>query len=121
MKRYTVTQRMEIVQIYYKNNKSLRATYRELREIYGQNKQPTELSIRNVIKKFITYGSVCDVKNTIRQKRKRTAENIVAVDQSVTENREQSIRRRCQELGLSYGTTWNILHKDCLTLATPTS
>lgn len=112
MERYTVAQRIEIVKIYYKNNESIRATFRALREIYGQHNRPTELTIRNLIQKFESNGSVCDVKNPTRQKRKRIAENIDAVNQSVNESPEQSITRRSQELGLSYGITWNMLHKD---------
>lgn len=112
MKRYTIAQRIEIVGIYYKNNKSIRATFRELRGIYGKENRPAELTIRNLIEKFESIGSVCDIKSTIRQNRKRTTENNDAVNQSVDLNQKQSIRRRSQELGLSYGTMWNILHTD---------
>ena len=112
MERYTVIQRLEIIKIYYKNNESVRETFRALREIYGRHNRPTELAIRNLIKKFESTGSVCDVKHPTRQKRKRTQENIDAVNESVSEEPELSITRRSQRLGLSYGTTWNILHKD---------
>ncbi|QQP36291.1 Transposable element Tc3 transposase [Caligus rogercresseyi] len=42
----------------------------------------------------------------------RTEENIAAVASSVNENREMSIRRRSQQLGLCYSTTWKILSVD---------
>lgn len=38
--------------------------------------------------------------------------NIAAVAASVRKDREESIRRRSQQLGLSYAITWPILRKD---------
>ena len=38
----------------------------------------------------------------------RTVEDIAAVNDSFAEDPEESIRRRSQQLGLSYGTTWTI-------------
>ena len=96
MERYTVIQRLEIIKIYYKNNESVRETFRALREIYGRHNRPTELAIRNLIKKFESTGSVCDVKHPTRQKRKRTQENIDALNKSVIEEPELSITRRSQ-------------------------
>ena len=96
MKRFTVIQRLEIIKIYYKNNESIRETFRALREIYGRHNRPTELAIRNLIKKFESTGSVCDVKHPTCQKRNRTQENIDAVNESVTEEPELSITRRSQ-------------------------
>ena len=40
----------------------------------------------------------------------RSAENIATVSKSVVEDPNVSIPRRSQELGLSYGTLWHILH-----------
>ena len=68
MERYTVIQRLEIIKIYYKNNESVHETFRALCEIYGRYNRPTELAIRNLIKKFGSTGSVCDVKLPTRQK-----------------------------------------------------
>ncbi|EFN79652.1 hypothetical protein EAI_17038, partial [Harpegnathos saltator] len=42
----------------------------------------------------------------------RSAENIVAVSESVQDNPRQSIPRRAQELGLSQTSTWRILRRD---------
>jgi len=42
----------------------------------------------------------------------RTEVNIAAVSASVSDDREMSIRRRSQQLGLCYSTTWEILRKD---------
>ena len=40
----------------------------------------------------------------------RSAENIAIVSESVSEDQNVSIPRRSQELGLSYGIFWRILH-----------
>ena len=42
----------------------------------------------------------------------RSAGNISIVSESVTEDPNVSIPRRSQELELSYGTLWRILHLD---------
>ena len=42
----------------------------------------------------------------------RSAENIAARSESVAKDPNVSIPRRSQELGLSYGTLWRILHLD---------
>jgi len=42
----------------------------------------------------------------------RNKENIAAVAESVRDDRDDSIWRRSQQLGLSYATTWRILRKD---------
>ena len=42
----------------------------------------------------------------------RNNENIAAVAESIRENRDQSIHRRSQGLGISYGMLWRILRHD---------
>ncbi len=42
--------------------------FRALHEIYGQHNRPTELTIRNLLQKFESNGSVCDVKNPTHHK-----------------------------------------------------
>ena len=42
----------------------------------------------------------------------RSAENVAFAGESVAEDPNVSIPRRTQELGLSYGTLWRILHSD---------
>ena len=104
-------QRIEIIKIYYENGKSVRATYRALRKTFGRHNRPTELGIRKLIQKFETTGNVSDSKHPSKNTNIINAETLECVLQSVTENPETSVRRRSQELGLSYGTTWNILHR----------
>ena len=45
-------------------------------------------------------------------RRVRTEENIAVISASVTDDSEISFRRRLQQLGLFYSTTWKILRKD---------
>ena len=48
------------------------------------------------------------VYRALRPRTARTVENIAAVNESFTEDPEESILRRSQQLGLSNGTTWAI-------------
>ena len=41
MERRTPEQRLQIVQLYYANNSSVRATFRALRPFYGRYNRPT--------------------------------------------------------------------------------
>lgn len=112
MERYTIQQRVEIVKIYYQNQCSVRLSFRALRPIYGLRGRPAESTIRRLIRKFETTGSVADEAVPVRQRNARSLENIVAVRDSVRENPRQSIPRRAQELGLSATSTWRIMRRD---------
>ncbi|QQP51831.1 Transposable element Tc3 transposase, partial [Caligus rogercresseyi] len=59
--------------------------------------------------KLRTKFTLLDIKPSTRMRTVRTEENFAAVASSVNENREMSIRRRSQQLGLCYSTTWKIL------------
>lgn len=112
MNRLTSEQRLQIVEIYFQNQCSVRNVFRALRPFYGVHNRPTERTIRETINKFRTTFSLLDVHHPTRVRRSRTAGNIAAVAESVREDPKQSIRRRSQGLGLSYGTLWSILKKD---------
>lgn len=112
MNRLTKAQRVEIVKNFYGNNSSTRQTFRALREIYGRHNRPTESAIKRLIQKFETTGSVCNVIPKERRKKRRSTEIIAGVQKSVSNCPEQSLRRRSQELVISYGSLWNILHED---------
>ena len=64
------------------------------------------------MKKFEEIGAVTDIARRVHHRLDRAAENIAAVSQSVAEDPNVSLPRRCQELGQSYGTLWRILHLD---------
>ena len=61
---------------------------------------------------FRTKFTLLDTKPPTRLGRVRTEANIAAVSASVNHDHELSIRRRSQQLGLCYSTTWKILRQD---------
>lgn len=112
MERLTPEQRLQIVQLYYENSRSVKNVFRALRSTYGQHNRPTERTIRNTITHLETQHSLLDNVRPNRPRPARSEENIAAVAESVHEDREESIRHRSQQLGLTYGTTWRILRRD---------
>ncbi|CAH1994731.1 unnamed protein product [Acanthoscelides obtectus] len=112
MNRLTNEQRWQIIEFYYQNSCSVKRVHRALLPIYGQFGRPTEGAIRKLETKFRTQFTLLDIKPPTRRRRVRTEENIAAVSASVSDDREMSIRRRSQQLGLCYSTTWNILRQD---------
>ncbi|XP_061380157.1 uncharacterized protein LOC133319497 [Danaus plexippus] len=109
---YSVEQHVQIIKLFYENGSSVRATFRALRPFYGRDDRPAESTIRRLVDKFESTGSVNNQPVPVRQRNARSAENIAAVRDSVLENPRQSIPRRAQELGLSQTTTWRILRCD---------
>ena len=114
MDKYTIEQRVQIIKIYYQNDESVRKTFRALRKFYGRNNRPAESTIRHLVNKFESGGTVTDTIVPVRQRNARSEANITAVNESVRENPSLSIPRRSQELGISQTSTWRILRKDLL-------
>ena len=79
---YTVQQRMEIIRCDHQNSLSVQATFRVLREIYGQHHLLIEGTIHRIVEKFETTGSVMDHLASARVRNARSDENIVAVRES---------------------------------------
>ena len=75
MNRLTKEQRLQIVQIYFENNGSVSEVYRKLRPFYGRHNCPSEQLVQ-------------------RRRTVRTEETIAAVEQSVEEDPNESIRHR---------------------------
>ena len=98
----TPQQRLKIVQLYYENGRSVKSVYRALRPIYGVHNRPSERTIRHTIGKHENNLTLLDDTRPIRPRTARTVENIAAVNESFAEDLEESIRRRSQQLGLSY-------------------
>ena len=109
---YSIQQYVRIIKLFYQNGCSVLATYRELRPFYGRHNRPTDRTIRNVVDKFESTGSVNDRPTPVRRRNARSAENIATIRESVQENPRQSIPRRAQEFGLSQTSTWRILRRD---------
>lgn len=112
MNKFTLPQRLEIIQIFYANSRSFVATQRAFRAKYGRHNAPSELAIRRVVDKLESEFTLHDSKPPTRTRNARSEENIAAVAASVSENDNVSIPRRSQELGLSTMTTWRILRLD---------
>ena len=112
MDKYTIEQRVQIIKIYYQNNESVRKTFHVLREFYGQNNRPAESTIRRLVNKFESSGTVTDTIVPVRQRNARSEANIAAVNESVHENPNLSVPRRSQELGISQTSIWRILRKN---------
>ena len=69
-------------------------------------------AIGKIVKKSKETGAVTNIVRPVQRRFARSAENIAAVSESIAENSNVSTPRRSQELGLSYGTLWCILHLD---------
>lgn len=112
MEHLTPQERCEIIKIYHQNQCSVKATWRGLRARFGPHHRPSEQTIRNVVKKFEREFTLLDNPRTNRVRNVRNAENVEAVRQSVRDNPKLSVRRRAQQLDLTYGSTWRIVRKD---------
>lgn len=112
MQHLSLPERRRILGIYIQNGNNILQTWRDLRPIYGQHNRPTEANIRLLIKKFDETYSLCDAPRVSYTRSVRTDETIAAVNESVAEDANVSIRRRAQALGLTASTLWKILRKD---------
>lgn len=112
MERLTNEQRLQIIEFYYQNSCCVKSVFRALRPYYGRHNRPTEAGIRRVVEKFRTNFTLLDIKPPTRMRRVRTEENIASVSASVNDDPNLSIRRRSQQVGLCFSTTWKILRKD---------
>ena len=54
MERLIPQQRLQIVQLYYENQRSVRDAFRAIRGTYGAHNRPTETTIANTIRKFVS-------------------------------------------------------------------
>lgn len=112
MERLTPEQRLQIAEIYFQKSRSVRETFRALRSIYGTHNRPSEQLIRRTIDRFLTTFTLLDNIHPERARTVRTSETVAAMNESVTEDPNLSIRRRAQEMNLCPSTTWKILRKD---------
>ena len=100
MDRLTPKQRLQIVEIFYQNNGSVRQTYRALRPFYGVHNRPSERLIRITMDRFRTTFTLNDNVHPVRRRTVRTEEAVAALQESIEEDPNQSIRRRSQQIGL---------------------
>ena len=105
MDRLAIAQCIQIIKTYNNNSDSATTMYRALR---GTN----YTRIGKIVKKFEETGVVTNIERAVHHHFARSAENIAIVSESVANDPNVSILRRPQELELSYGTLWRILHLD---------
>ncbi|VVC26752.1 Winged helix-turn-helix DNA-binding domain,Protein of unknown function DUF4817 [Cinara cedri] len=75
MKKLSPAQRLQIIQLYYENQRSARIVFRKLRQTYGQHNRSTESTIRSTVIQF----SLLDNTRPNRPHPECSEENIVAV------------------------------------------
>ncbi len=112
MKQYTLEQRLQIIQIFYQNNRSLKGTLRALRPFYGPHNRPSQSTIQRLVKKFESTFTLHNVPVPVKQRKARSEQNIAAASASVEQDPNQSLTRRSQSLGISVTSLWRILRKD---------
>ena len=111
MEGHSVEQRVQIIKFYYQNQCSVRETFCALRDFYPRHNRPAESTIRRLVAKFESNGSINNQPTQVHRRKARSIENIAAVGESVRKNPRRSIFRR-QELSLSATSTWRILRRD---------
>lgn len=110
MERLSPAQRLQIIQLYYENQRSVRNVFCALRPSYGRHNLPVETTIRHTIETLESQFTLLDDRRPNRPHPARTEENIAAVAESQREDREESIRCRSQQLGLLYATTFRVFY-----------
>lgn len=112
MEQYTLAQRLQIIQIYYQNSRSIVATLRGLRPIFGQKNLPTRSTVERLVRKFESTYSLHNVPVPVRQRSVRSAENIDAVRESLRTDPTLSVACRAQKLGIPQSSLRRILQND---------
>jgi len=86
VEQYTLQQRLQIIQIYYQNSRSVVSTLRPLTPIFGRYNRLTRRTVERLVQKFESTYSLYNVPVSIRQRNVRSAKNIAAVQRSVKED-----------------------------------
>ena len=89
MDRLTITQRIKMIEIYYKNSDVATATYPALRGDYGLHNRPTMQAIRKIVKKFEETGLITNIERPVQHHFARSAEAIAIVSENVVPRRSQ--------------------------------
>lgn len=112
MQRLPLPNRLEIVQKFYANSRSVVCTQRSFSRDYGRHHRFDRQAINRVVEKFERKFTIHDLMPKIRERKSRSHENIAAVIASIADRPNFSITRRSQELGLSQTTTWRNVRLD---------
>ena len=112
MERYTIQQRIQIIECYIQSSKSITVTIRKIKAIFGVHHSISKNTVQAIADKFYQTGSVHDLPRSGRPRTGRSTDNIAAVSESVRESPSTSVRHRSQELGISRATVHRILKID---------
>ena len=75
MSRFTIEQRIFIVESYFRLNESISETQREFRRNFNTRNPPTPNAIKALVARFHEQGSVCDLPKSGRPRTARTHDN----------------------------------------------
>jgi len=67
MEDHSVEQRVQIIKFYYQNQCSVRETFRALRDFYPRYNRPAESTIRHLVAKFESTGSINNQSTPVRR------------------------------------------------------
>ena len=112
MERYTIKQRIQIIECYIQSSKSVTVTIRKIKGIFGIHHSISKNTVQAIVNKFYRTGSVHDLPRSGRPRTGRSTENIAAVSESVRESPSASVRHRAQELAISKTSVHQILRID---------
>lgn len=112
MEKYSLEERVLIMQTYYENGRSVTETRRKLRGKFAPDHFPSESMVHRLMSKLETKGVLTDLPHPSGSRTVRTEENIALVASSVNNDPGTSIRRRSQELGISTTSIFKIMHCD---------
>ena len=113
LKRFTVPQRVRIVETYFAT-KSILLTQRQCRRDFGRNNVPARTTIYRLVAKFRETGGVRD-NHRCNSGRRRSAineENIELVRDRLEASPRKSTRRLSQEKAISRSSVLRIIHKE---------
>jgi len=82
MEDHSVEQCVQIIKFYYQNQCSVRETFHALRDFYPHYNCPAESTIRRLVVKFKSTGSINNQPTLVRRRNVRSAENIAAMRES---------------------------------------
>ena len=88
------------------------AKYSALRADYSLHNRLSTQAIAKIVKKFEDTVVVTNIKRPVHHCFTRSSTNIAILSESVAKDPNVSIPCRSQELELSYGKLWHILHLD---------
>ena len=112
MGRFTLEQNSKILKTYFQSRESSTQTVRNVRRKFGKKEVPSSQFVNQFVKRVREPESLSDKTTCSRSRSVRSAENFVAVVQSVLEHPSTSTHHRSQELNIPRTSLRTYLHRD---------